>query len=258
MDILALIAHPDDLEIAAAGTIFRLTNDKHRVLIAVVTDESDCQIRKIRHAEAVRAAETLGVPASRVLFVGQEDRFARNDKITCRLLQNWMSLNNFQPDVVITHSKNDTHQDHRAVHKLALSATKNTASLYLFAAVINSLRKGDFQPTVFVDTSNQWLRKIEALSCYPSQDVLGRIRTTDIDTHERGYAKQYGVSRVEAFEATYADWTKAAILLRQFALPTQIVHTAAARHSHADEVYAARKRWVSLIGWGSDLALPNS
>ena len=219
MNVLALVAHPDDLEIAAAGTICGLTDDNHRVLIGVVTDEADANIKRIRQAEAIEAAATMGVPATQVFFLGQEDRFAKNEKSACDLLSDWMQSHNFDPDVVITHSKNDTHQDHRAVHELALSATDQSNTLYLFAAVINSLRVKDFQPTVFVDTSNYWLHKKAALSCYPSQDVLGRIRVKKIDKHERGYAQHLGVSRVEAFEASYEQPFTAALLLRQFALP---------------------------------------
>lgn len=218
MNVLALIAHPDDLEIAAAGTICRLIKDKHRVLIGVVTDEAEHDIRIIRQAEAIAAAASIGVPAAQVLFLGQQDRFARNDQNSCEQLNAWLQSHDFRPDVVITHSKNDTHQDHRAVRKLALSATKNTASLFLFAAVINSLRKDMFRPTVFVDTSSYWTRKQKALSCYTSQSVLGRIRLREIDHHERSYAELMGRSRVEAFEASYAKPFNALVLLRQFAL----------------------------------------
>lgn len=219
MNILALIAHPDDLEIAAAGTICRLVSENHRVLIGVVTDEVDDEIRKIRQTEALNAAATIGVPANQVLFLGQEDRFARNNVNACRQLQSWMKLHKFKPNVVITHSRNDTHQDHRAVHDLALSTTKETAQLYLFCAVINSLRKSDFLPTVFVDTSQHWDTKKAALACYPSQDELGRIRIKDITEHELSYAQLLGEQRVEAFEASFADPLPALSLLHEFALP---------------------------------------
>jgi|GEM_PF-6442583 len=218
MDILSLIAHPDDLEIAAAGTICKLTENQHRVFIGIVTDELDTRMRAIRTAEAVEAAGKMGVPESRLLFLGQEDRFASDDDATATVLQIWMKAQACNPDVVITHSKNDTHQDHRAVHCLALSATRQSAAVYLFAAVINSLRKPDFKPTVFVDTSRQWARKIDALACYPSQDALGRIRVNDIKNHESHHAKRFGVSRVEAFEALITNRKKASNLLDQFAL----------------------------------------
>lgn len=229
MNILALIAHPDDLEIAAAGTICQLTDHGHRVLIGVVTDEADVNVRKIRQAEALQAAHAMAVPAAHVLFVGQEDRFAKNDKNACQLIQAWMRSHVFAPDIVITHSKNDTHQDHRAVHHLAAAATKDTASLYLYAAVINSLRIDTFQPTVFVNTSRSWSRKKNALACYPSQDSLGRIRVLDIERHERKFARQWGVSRVEAYEAKIERPQHAELLLQQFALtayPFDAVETA--------------------------------
>lgn len=219
MNILALIAHPDDLEIAAAGTISRLVSEDHKVLIGVVTDESDCEIRTIRQSEALNAAATIGVPASQVLFLGQEDRYASNDVNACRQLQSWLKLRQFSPDVVITHSDKDTHQDHRAVRKLALSATHYSAGLYLYAAVVNSLKKPEFQPSVFVETSQQWETKKAALACYPSQDKLGRIRIQDINQHELTYAQLLGAQRVEAFEANYSDAVMARRLLQKFAIP---------------------------------------
>jgi LmbE family N-acetylglucosaminyl deacetylase len=218
MNILALIAHPDDLEIAAAGTICQLVEDQHNVLIAVATDEACESTRKVRQAEAINAAQCMGLSASHILFLGQEDRFAANTLHWQQILQAWVQSHDIQPDIVITHSKNDTHQDHRAIRKLAMSAFEDTASLFLFAAVVNSLRQCDFSPSIFVDTDRHWQNKRRALACYPSQDVLGRIRINDIDRHERHHAAALGTTRVEAFEAILTHPVKAMQLLRQFAL----------------------------------------
>lgn len=243
MNIIALIAHPDDLEIAAAGTICRLVGQDHKVLIVVVTDEAETEIKNTRQTEALSAAATIGVPANQVLFLGQADRFARNDMNSCRQLQSWMQLHKFKSDVVITHSKNDKHQDHRAVHELALSATKDSAGLYLFAAVINSLRKTDFLPTVFVETSRHWLTKQKALASYASQNLLGRIRIQDIDDHERRHAERLGESRVEAFEATYTDPIVASSLLQQFALPTPSIEALAFANQQSSGARLIHPAW---------------
>lgn len=221
MNVLAVVAHPDDLEIAAAGTIRRLIEGNHQVFICVVTDEDNPAICRLRRKESIDAAVTLGIDSSRVLFLGQQDRFAQSGRQACIELNSCLAIHGVKPDMVITHSQHDNHQDHRAVHDLVVSALGDKVALFLFAAVVNSLRHNEFAPKVFVDTTRQWQHKVEALSCYESQAVLGRIRTTEIDLLEREHSEQFGLQRVESFELTYRDQYQAAKLLAQFALQNQ-------------------------------------
>jgi LmbE family N-acetylglucosaminyl deacetylase len=67
MRILAIGAHPDDLEILCAGTLARYTQEGHEVIMAVATDGTaghmvikPPELARIREREARAAAELLG------------------------------------------------------------------------------------------------------------------------------------------------------------------------------------------------------
>lgn len=86
LDVVAVGAHPDDVEIACGGTLARLVQQGYRVGIIDLTDGEPTPLSpgpEVRLAEARRAAETLGVHArvqlnlpNRRLFDGFEARVA--------------------------------------------------------------------------------------------------------------------------------------------------------------------------------------
>ena len=68
---------------------------------------------------------------------------------------------NFSPDVIITHSPADSHNDHREAHNLMKSAFRE--SVLLGYGIVNSLVESNFKPRFFVDTSAFQKRKANAL-----------------------------------------------------------------------------------------------
>ena len=78
---------------------------------------------------------------------------------------------------------------------------------------------------LIVETNSYWQEKQAALSCYQSQDELGRIRLNDINTHEQHYSRVLGTGRVEAFETLYQDRDDAMRLLARFGFTNEIGST---------------------------------
>jgi N-acetylglucosamine malate deacetylase 1 len=122
--ILAIHAHPDDIETLAAGTLALLANHGHAITIATVT-AGDCgaaatepeEIGCIRRAEATAAAGMIGA-VYHCLGVGDLSVFNNDD--TRRLVTEAVRV--ARPDIVITGAPVDYHPDHEATSVLVRDA----------------------------------------------------------------------------------------------------------------------------------------
>jgi LmbE family N-acetylglucosaminyl deacetylase len=134
--ILALHAHPDDIETLAAGTLAVLARAGHAIRIvtatageggsAVTGPEETAEIRK---AEAARAAALIG---AEYRCAGLGDLAVFNDDASRRAVTEMVRW--AAPDIVITASPADYHPDHEAVSVLARDAC--------FAASVGNYRTG--------------------------------------------------------------------------------------------------------------------
>ncbi len=122
--ILAIHAHPDDVEFLAAGTLARLAADGHRVIIVTMTpgdcgsgDQPPDAIAAIRRAEAARAASRIGAEYQCAEF---RDLCIFNDEPSRRRMVE--ILRRARPDLVLTSSPVDYLCDHEATSQLVRDA----------------------------------------------------------------------------------------------------------------------------------------
>lgn len=123
--VLAIGAHPDDVEIGCGGTLAKLAAAGDQVYALCVTSGeagSDSippkTLARTREAEARRAGRVLG--AAKVEFLRLRDgltTYTRADKV--KLVNRIRAL---RPDVVLVHARSDAFPDHRVVHELVMSA----------------------------------------------------------------------------------------------------------------------------------------
>ncbi len=146
MNILAIGAHPDDIEFGCGGTLIKYAGKGASIDLLVVTDGARGGRARTRRAEQLRAAKVLGV--RRVHWGGYHD------------------INN--PD--------DTHQDHRQVARAAVSATRYARNVLFYEGPTTV----NFTPTVFIDIAEEIDRKIGALRHHHSQVMKTRIEGTAI------------------------------------------------------------------------------
>lgn len=163
MNIIVFSPHPDDAEVLMGGTIAQYTRKGHDVLIALVTvpDEQDK-----RKEEARKAAAVLGARLSILDIDPYELAFDR------RLIQLFDKvITDFPPDVIYTSWINDSHQDHVAVSRATIAASrKNNCSLYMYEQALPSgLTPFAFRPQVFVDISDTIELKIKSVLAHDSQ-----------------------------------------------------------------------------------------
>lgn len=229
MNILAIGAHPDDLELQCAGTLALYARDPgNRVYMAVSTngdkgnfDVTSEELAKIREREFRKACEVVGAEP---VWLGYPDEYLVNS------LENRLTfvdvIRKVDPDLVITHGPNDYHPDHRYTHQLvwdaltlagvhhvktSLPATTRQVTLYF----MDNLGGIDFQPTELVDITEVIDVKKKALAQHESQiDIFRRLLDVDlldmVDTVGKFRGYQAGCKFAEGFtkvEAWYRGLT---------------------------------------------------
>ena len=218
MNILAIGAHPDDVEIACSGTLMRCVERGDKVTVCHVSDGNlghviipPDELAVIRHEEACRAGRMGGYE---VIWGGFHDLdIFENNKKSRDMMVDVMKY--AKPDLIITHAPNDYMPDHTSVSKLVFDAAF-TATLPNYKTAeeghigmvpiyyMDTLAGVDFNPTEYVDITGYMDKKIEMLECHESQ--LKWMRDHDhIDFAEfvrscsRFRGLQCGVQYAEAF-----------------------------------------------------------
>nr|WP_240929627.1 PIG-L family deacetylase [Streptomyces coryli] len=197
MRILAVGAHPDDIEIGAGALIAKARELGHPVAFLILTDEDGCGDR--RRAEAVRAAAELGVARRHVLFAGLRDGHLRADAAVVDRIRRLLRQHRIAPDVVVTHTQADSHNDHVEANRIAHAVFRDTAFLHFSVHI--SAEPDRFSPRVFVHVTPQRLaRKDQALRCYATQQP--RMDRLDLATYEAGLGRLARLARAEGFETS--------------------------------------------------------
>jgi bacillithiol biosynthesis deacetylase BshB1 len=177
VDVLAIAAHRDDVELTCAGTLLRAADAGHRTAILDLTagESATRGSAELRAQEAGRAAAILGV--SERLNAGLPDAHLTNDDQTRQMVVE--HIRHFAPRVVILPFPVGRHPDHRVASELGRDACF-LAGLAKYAAAgaahrpykilyALSYREDPLKPTFVVDISSQFDRKLAAIRCYASQ-----------------------------------------------------------------------------------------
>jgi len=195
--LLAIGAHPDDIEIGAAALLTKAQRHGIDTHVLILTDERGC--REARRAEAVVAAESLGVPQDRVIFAGLADGRLRVDRTSVSRVREKAAACGLQPDLVVTHTLADSHNDHVEANRIAHAAFRKCVFLH-FSTYLSSERER-FAPRVFVAVSGATLeKKARALAAYESQQ--SRLERADLADYEGRLGALARLDRAEAFEVS--------------------------------------------------------
>ena len=159
--VVAIGAHPDDVEIGVGGILVRHRRRGDQVTVLTLTGGEHGGIASERVDEAARAARILDVE----LALGTlQDTTISEGRETISLIEE--TVRRVRPTIVYTHSLQDGHQDHRSVHRATVVACRDVPSLYCYQAPSCSV---DFRPTKFVEIGEFLDRKVEAIAAYASQ-----------------------------------------------------------------------------------------
>lgn len=157
--VLTVMAHPDDAELWAGGTLARLTQ-AHALVTIAVPEHADT----VRNDEAAAAARELGAQYHRYPVVSVETLYGLLDAT--------------RPDVVITHPLDDVHPDHRQLADTLITAlpeiviaTGHPSRVYTCDTYNGLTIHGPIAAHSIIDVSDTWETKMRALAAHSSQPI---------------------------------------------------------------------------------------
>jgi LmbE family N-acetylglucosaminyl deacetylase len=172
MNILAIGAHPDDIEYGCAATLIKYAERDHRIHIMVLTKGEEGGEKEVRHEEQLAAAEIIG--AKQVFWGGYRDtQMPLNKELIDKIEE---VLVDVEPDLILVNYGDDTHQDHRVLTEATMSATRYVRNVLFFEVPTTQ----NFNPQVFVDISDTLERKFQALKAHESQVMKTNIENMSI------------------------------------------------------------------------------
>ncbi|MDO5670136.1 MAG: PIG-L deacetylase family protein [Corynebacterium sp.] len=161
--VLAIGAHPDDLELACSGTLVKLADEGAAVHVLVLTDGCRGGDSELRPEEARRGALFMNV-ASLTQHTFTDTRLAEESVELVAAIEERIEA--LRPDLILTHSPNDQHQDHQAVHEATLRAARRHPSILCYESP-SATRA--FNPSFFVDISDYLDAKVFAVATHRDQ-----------------------------------------------------------------------------------------
>ncbi|MEL6343081.1 MAG: PIG-L family deacetylase [Myxococcota bacterium] len=159
--ILAIGAHPDDVEIGCGGSLLRHHAIGDEIFVLTLSGGEKGGQSTVRQDEAREAARLMGA----TLILGDlPDTAIPADGTTIALIRD--VILRVRPSVIYTHTHHDLHQDHRAVCQATQVAARDVPSVLCYQSPSTNI---DFRPGRFIDISAQLDRKLKLLHAYASQ-----------------------------------------------------------------------------------------
>lgn len=159
--VLFLGAHPDDIEIGCGALIHQIVKKTDILCVTLSDNQKNPDLKNVK-GEHLKSMKVLGVPEEKIIFGPFTTRIFQQARQ--EILEYFLKLrNDFMPDLIFTHSKQDVHQDHNTMTDEALRAFRGITVLG-FDVVRSSY---GFFPHFLVEvTEEDANKKIEALTQY--------------------------------------------------------------------------------------------
>ena len=196
MKVLGIGAHPDDIEIFMYGLLSIYKHEGHQVYTMIATDGAKggaTKGRKLanqRANEAISGLEKLSSPIFLNLPDGELGDELEHKKI---IKENILKI---MPDLIITHSENDYHADHKSLSLI----TKEVVSHYIPILYCDTLMGLNFNPNYYVDITDHYKLKKEAILKHQTQDpqrfvslfeLMNSYRAAQCNAPKGNYAEAY-------------------------------------------------------------------
>jgi LmbE family N-acetylglucosaminyl deacetylase len=197
INILAIGAHPDDIEFGCGGTLIKYAEKGHRVYLLILTEGGFGADTSTRVQEQMASKAILGV--EKIFWGDYQDTHLIVDKELIGEVEGVIS--EVQPDFIFCNFPDDTHQDHRHLAQAIMSATRYIRNVLFFEGPTTQ----NFNPHVFVDIADTLEKKIEALKAHQSQVMKTNIEDLSIIEVARSSANFRGIQgRVKFAEAFHS------------------------------------------------------
>jgi len=197
MNILAIGAHPDDIEFGCGGTLLKYNASGHNIFCLILTKGNFGGDPAVRAKEQKAAADFIG--ARDIFWGGYNDTELVGDRETIQKIEE--VVQKVSPDVAFLNYSDDVHQDHRAAALAGISATRYVKEVLFYEVPTTQ----HFEPNIFVDIMDTLEKKMNLLKLHASQVDRTRIENLTILESARSCANFRGfqgrVKFAEGFNA---------------------------------------------------------
>jgi len=213
--ILAIGAHPDDVELGVGGTIYKHCEEGDVVHVLIMSrgergvpddkipeDKKSLEEKakaeakgKMRELETRKALAILGVTDANIEVLEYPDIGVQCERKLIEKIKD--EIARLEPDVVYTHYFEDQHTDHINTCLATLHATRRTKAIILYESPST---RSSFSPVYFIDISDCVEKKVGALKEHKSQAgkeymdeevIKAKARFRGSQAKIRGYAEAF-------------------------------------------------------------------
>jgi len=161
LNILALGAHPDDIEYGCGGTFLKFARKGENIYFMVLTKGEFGGDPEARQKEQEEAMKLLG--AKKIFWGGYTDTELPNERIIITHIDE--VIKEVNPDEVYVNYLEDIHQDHRTLAECTLAATRYVKKVFFY----EDYTSNNFEPDIFIDIEDVLEEKQRLIQVYSSQ-----------------------------------------------------------------------------------------
>jgi LmbE family N-acetylglucosaminyl deacetylase len=161
MNILAIGAHPDDIELGCGGLLIKAARQGHNIYMYTLTHGEASGNPEQRTSELKQSSKIIGAKS---LWI---DNFGDTRLELSSELINHIEffVNTTEADIVITHSLSDIHHDHKSVARSTVEAARFVPTILSYEIPLTK----DFKPQVYYDISDVIDEKVKLIKLFSSQ-----------------------------------------------------------------------------------------
>jgi LmbE family N-acetylglucosaminyl deacetylase len=209
MNVLAIGAHFDDIELGCGGSLVKHVKNKDKVCMYVVTDSEyeaydgtilrtkDVALKEGQDAASILGVDNLiceGLKTKKLQY--SVDLIERINKV----------IDDLKIDLVYTHWVHDVHQDHSAVGRATLNAARHVPRILMYRSNWYATN-AHFNSNFFVDTSLYIETKVEAIKAHKTEYKKFGEKWIDFVKHQnRNSGIEMQAEYAEAFEVIRYLW----------------------------------------------------
>jgi LmbE family N-acetylglucosaminyl deacetylase len=198
LNVLAIGAHPDDIELGCGAALLAHGRAGHDVTMLVMTAGLGPAERRARPEEQQEAAALI---RAGLMWGGFDDGQIPPNGPAVRVIED--AIERTGAEVIYTHAAGDSHQDHRAVAAATAGAARRTQRVLCYESPTSL----GFSPTHFVDVDGLVEAKLGLIRAHLSQVMKnGLVDLEAVEAQARFRGFQARVRHAEAFEATRFVW----------------------------------------------------
>jgi LmbE family N-acetylglucosaminyl deacetylase len=202
MNVLAVGAHYDDIELGCAGTLIKHIQARDKVLMLVLTHSGYVdqygKIMRTKELAKEEGSKAAGIIGAKVICAGLETKTLQYSDKLIEIIDRSIVENKIER--VYTHWCGDVHADHYAVAKSSIAAARHVKDILMYRSNWYD-SQATFKPQLYVDISDVFLKKMQAIKAHKNEvKKFGARWTLFVKNMNRNDGLRVGTRYAETFE----------------------------------------------------------